>query len=184
MDRNRRRRLEWRWIALIGTLAVAAVALAAFVVTRGSDLPPASSGYAVHIASGITPSTSADRAAAIARHYLDLQTPELAAPGIHTDPIVLAVSAVRAADAAQLEPGVPAAAIAADPERVVWVAEVTGDLLNLDDLRWSRAGAPYSAGDIVIDDETGAVLGVYPGGPGPNAASPAPTSAATTPRGD
>ncbi len=155
------------WLAAIGMLAVAAVALSVFIVTRGTDLPGAAPGYTVSVAGGVTTTTSADRAAAIARHYLDLQTPELAAPGIHADPIVRSVAAVRAVDSARLEPGVPAQAVASDPSRVVWVASVTGDFLNLHDLPWSSAGTPYPSGNIVIDDATGSILGVYPSGPKP-----------------
>jgi hypothetical protein len=156
-----------RSLAVIGLLVVAAVALFAFILTRGADMPPAAPGYTVSVAAGVTTTTSADRAAAIARHYLDLQTPELAAPGIHTDPIVRSVAAVRAADAAAIEPGIPAQEVAASPGRVVWVASVTGDFLNLRDLPWSRAGTPYPSGNIVIDDATGSILGVYPSGPKP-----------------
>ena len=154
-------------IVLVAALSITAVALFAFIGLRGMYMPPASPGYTVSEADGMRPTTSAERAAAIARHYLDLQTPELAAPGIHTDPIVRSVAAVRAADAVALEPGVPAEALAADPGRVVWVASVTGDFLNLNDLPWSSAGTPYPSGNIVIDDATGAILGVYPSGPKP-----------------
>jgi hypothetical protein len=164
MDRIGVRGNRWSRVAIVAVLAVAMV-LVAFIVTRGTDLPPGASGYTVRVADGITPATPAARVAALARHYLDLQTPELAAPGIHTDPLVKSVSAVRAADAASLEPAIPADAVAADPGRVVWVASVTGDLLDLHDLPWSRAGAPNTSGTVVIDDATGAILGVYPRAP-------------------
>ncbi len=154
-------------LVLVATLAVMAAGLLAFIVTRGTDVPPATPGYSVTVAESVTPNTPAERAAAIARHYLDLQTPELAAPGIHADPVVKSVSAVRADEAAALEPAIPADAVAADPGRIVWVASVTGDLLNLHDLSWSRAGTPYWSGTIVIDDAGGTVLGVFPGGPQP-----------------
>jgi hypothetical protein len=168
-----------RWLALLAALAVLAVGLFAFVVVRGADMPPASPGYTVSVGAGIKPTTTADRAAAIARHYLDLQTPELAAPEIHTDPIVRSVSAVRAKDAPALEPRVPADAVAVDPSRVVWVAAVTGDLLNLNDLPWSSAGDPYTSGSIVIDDAAGTVLGVYPGPA--TTARPSPATPAAVP---
>ncbi|MEW6225811.1 MAG: hypothetical protein AB1627_14400 [Chloroflexota bacterium] len=162
------RRGGWGLIALLVGLVVTAMAavVIAVVVTR-TDLPSANSGYAVSVADGITPSTPAARAAAIARHYLDLQTPELAAPEIHADPVVRSVSAVRAADAASIEPDVPPQAVASDPNRVVWIASVAGDLLNLHDLPWSSDGDPYRSGNIVIDDATGKILGVYPGSPQP-----------------
>ncbi len=153
--------------ALVALALLAAGVVVAVAVTRGSDLPPANSGYTASVADGIMPTTPAARAAAIARHYLDQQTPDLAAPGIHVDPIVRSVSAVRAAAAPSLEPGVPAQAVSADPGRVVWVASVTGDFLNLHDLPWSSAGVPYPSGNIVIDDATGTILGVYPSGPKP-----------------
>lgn len=165
MDDNGGRAAGRRWLAVIGTLAAAAVVLSVFIVTGGTDLPPAAPGYTVSVAAGVTTATSADRAAAIARHYLDIQTPELAAPELHSDPMVLSVAAVRAAHSPKLEPAVPANAVAADPGRVVWVASVTGDFLNLHDLPWSRAGTPDRGGNIVIDDATGSILGVYPGGP-------------------
>ena len=163
-----------RWNRRSGVIAVlvafallTAGVLVAVAVTRGSELPPANSGYTVSIADGLTPTISAARAAAIARHYLDQQTRDLAAPGIHVDPIVRSVSAVRAAAAASLEPGVPAQTVSADPGRVVWVASVTGDFLNLHDLPWSSAGDPYPSGNIVIDDATETILGVYPSSPAP-----------------
>ncbi len=60
---------------------------------------------------------------------------------------------------------IPEGSIAADPSRVVWIARVSGDLLNLHDYPWSRSGAPDQQGDIVIDDATGEILGVYPNQP-------------------
>jgi hypothetical protein len=165
LERNGRLRLDRRWVLLIGILVVAAIALVVFVAIRANDLPPATPGYTVRVAPGVTPRTSAERAAAIARHYLDLQTPKLAAPNIHTDPIVHSVSAVPATEAATLEPGIPAAAVAADPVRVVWVASVSGDFLDLADFPWSRISDPYPSGNIVIDDATATILGVYPGRP-------------------
>jgi hypothetical protein len=163
-----RRSRRWGVIATLVALAlITARAVVAVAVLRGPELPPANSGYTVSVADGITPTTPAARAASIARHYLDQQTPDLAAPGVHVDPIVRSVSAVSAAGAMSLEPGVPALAVSADPGRVVWVASVTGDFLNLHDLPWSSAGVPYPSGSIVLDDATGAILGVYPSGPKP-----------------
>ncbi len=177
MDSSRRRRIDRRWILLLGTLVVAAIALATFVVARGSELPPAAPGYVVHIGPAITPNTSADRAAAIARHYLDVQTPDIVAANAHIDPIVHSVSALRAGDATTLEPGIPTSAVAADPGRVVWVASVTGDFLDLHDLPWSSISDPYPSGNIVIDDATGEILGVYPGAPDPVPAAEVPATA-------
>ncbi len=33
-------------------------------------------------------------------------------------------------------------------------------------MTWSSAGAPYPEGDIVVDDATEVILGVYPHAPG------------------
>jgi hypothetical protein len=139
-------------IGLVVLAAVAAVIVAALLVVRGSELPAANSGYSTTIGDGITPTTSAAHAAAVARHYLDEQTPDLAAPGIHVDPVVSAVSAVRAADASTLEPRIPAQAVAEDTRRAVWVVAVSGDFLNLHDLAWSLSGTPWPNGTMVIDD--------------------------------
>jgi hypothetical protein len=64
--------------------------------------------------------------------------------------------------AMRLEPAIQVAAAIADVHRVVWVAAVTGDLLNLNDLAWSRSGDPGGTGTIVIDDASLSILGVYP----------------------
>jgi hypothetical protein len=42
------------------------------------------------------------------------------------------------------------------------VVEVTGDLLNVHDLPWSKGEFPAPSGTIVIDDATKTILGVYP----------------------
>jgi hypothetical protein len=147
-------------LVLVAVLAVAVIA--ALLVIRGSELPPANGGYTGTVGDVITPTTTAARTAAVARHYLDEQMPELAAPNMHMDPIIHAVSAVRAADATALEPRIAPQAVADQPERVVWVVAVTGDFFNNHDLAWSRSGLPESTGTIVIDDATGTILGVYP----------------------
>lgn len=158
----KRTRVVWSVAILIVMIGVIA---AAQWIGR-SDLPPAGSGYAVAIEDGITPATSGARAAAIARHYLDEQTKDLAAPNLHVDPVVSRVSAVTATDALRIEPRIPNDPVAAMPNRIVWVAEVSGDFLNLHDLPWSTNGTPWPNGTIVIDDDTGAILGVYPHAPG------------------
>ena len=119
------------------------------------------------IADGVHPVTQNGQVAAIARHYLDEQTPELAAPNIHEDPRVIAMTATFARSARDLEAGVPSAQVAAAPARTVWVVQVSGDFLNLHDLPWSTSAAPPSTqGRLVIDDASGTILGAYPHAPG------------------
>jgi hypothetical protein len=145
---------------------VAVTVISIAVVQRVTELPAANLDYSVAIADDVHPATSNGRIAAIARHYLDQQTPDLAAPGIHQDPRIVAMTATFARTARDLEAGVPDAQVAAAPERIVWVVQVSGDLLNLRDLPWSRGSAPNTQGRLVIDDATGTILGVYPHFPG------------------
>ncbi len=149
----------------LAALAVIA-ALALLVVSQVAQLSPAAWGYTVSVAPGVHPATTAERAAALARQYLDDQTPELAAPELHRAPVVSSVAAVAARDAKTLEPRIPSRAVNAAPNRVVWIVSASGDFLNLHDLAWSTRGAPDPGGTIVIDDATGAVLGVFPHDPG------------------
>ncbi|TAM58478.1 MAG: hypothetical protein EPN50_08510 [Chloroflexota bacterium] len=139
---------------------------AAIALQSASSLPAANTGYAVSIGYGIVPVTPDAQAAAIARHYLDQQTSELAAPQLHSAPTVISETAVLARTAASLEPGLPGAALAARPDRVLWVVKVEGDFLDLHDLPWSTSAAPGPEGEIVIDDASGTILGVYPHVPG------------------
>lgn len=153
--------------ALVLTVAIAVVgAAAAIALQSASSLPAANTGYAVTIGYGNVPVTPDAQAAAIARHYLDQQTPELAAPQLHSAPTVISETAVLARTAASLEPGLPSAALAARPDRVLWVVKVEGDFLDLHDLPWSTSAAPGPEGAIVIDDASGTILGVYPHVPG------------------
>jgi cystathionine beta-lyase/cystathionine gamma-synthase len=78
---------------------------------------------------------------------------------------VLTEVATLAPDARRFEPAISAAQAAAQPGRIVWIVQVSGDFLNLRDLPWSRQGAPDPSGYIVIDDTTGTILGVYPHDP-------------------
>jgi predicted NBD/HSP70 family sugar kinase len=155
-----------RWAGhkrLVGVALIAMLAVGALVAIGLSiGWPGWNSGYTVSIEPGIQPQTSAARAAGVARRYLDEQTPELAAPELHVDPRIMRLSAARAADVRQVEPGVPEQAAAGQPDRIVWVVSATGDFLNLHRLEWSEAGMAYPSGNIVIDDATAAVLGVYP----------------------
>lgn len=82
------------------------------------------------------------------------------------------MTAVHAIDALVIEPRIPRPAVVDDPSRVVWVANVSGDFLNLHDLSWSRRGTPSPSGNIVIDDATSTIVGVYPREPLPYLPSP------------
>jgi hypothetical protein len=164
-----------RLLAIVAIVAAAAaLGGALFVVSGIGHAAPAEGGYPVTIAPGITPSLTSEQVAGISRGYLDTQTPQLAAPALHRPPLVLAEWATRARDAGVHEPRVPPAAVAQQPDRVVWVVLVSGDLLNLGDFPWSRSGAPDPEGTIVIDDASGTILGVYPHDP-PGFDSPEPT---------
>ncbi|HEX5466781.1 MAG TPA: hypothetical protein VFW92_08935 [Candidatus Limnocylindrales bacterium] len=150
-------------LALLLAVAIAIQGAAAAIALQSArSLPAANTDYAVTIDDGVVPVTPNGEAAAIARHYLDEQTPELAAPQLHGAPTVINETAVLARDAAGLEAALPKAALAAHPDRVLWIVEVNGDLLDLHDLPWSTAGAPGPVGTIVIDDASGTILGVYP----------------------
>jgi hypothetical protein len=111
-------------------------------------------------------------AVAVSRSYLDAQTPEIAAPELHIEPHITRAWAVLASDARSVDGCIPDEA----STQIVWITKGVGDYLNLRDLAWSRAttqanadtaaamtcGGPGPAGTIVIDDATGAILGVYP----------------------
>jgi hypothetical protein len=159
-------RIRSSWAVSLSAVLVATIVIGIVVAQRVAELPAANLDYSVAIADGAQPVTSNGQIAAIARHYLDEQTPELAAPGIHVAPRIVSVTATLARSAHDLESGVPDAQAAAAPERIVWVVRASGDFLNLHDLPWSSRGTPYSSGTLVIDDGTDAVLGVYPRAPG------------------
>jgi len=122
--------------------------------------------YALSIAPGLAPRLKAYDAVRITRAYLDRQTPQLAAPGIHTPAQVTAVWAVDARNARTLDGCIPRG----DSGAIVWITEGVGDYLNLEAYPWSDPDAggspacagPGTAGTIAIDDATGAILGVWP----------------------
>jgi hypothetical protein len=148
---------------MIAALAVIVLLVLVWLVVRQVDqLPPANTDYNVTISPGVRPATRNGTIAAIARHYLDAQTADLAAPNLHRAPVVISATVLPARDARQLEPGIPPAQVSEQPDRVVWVVRASGDFLDLHDLPWSSAGDPYPQGNIVIDDATGTLLGVYP----------------------
>lgn len=165
-ESQRSPRLRPCWLAASGAVIAALVMVGIVVAQQVTQLPPANPDYSVTIAPGVRPVTPNGRIAAIARRYLDDQTPELAAPNIHQPPVVISATATFARDARQLEPGIPDAQAAAEPDRIVWIVRASGDSLNLHDLPWSNSGVPYPSGNIVIDDATGTILGVYPHAPG------------------
>ena len=165
-----------RSLAVLGLAGLTLLVAAALSVSASllDQVAPDVGGYPVTIAPGIQPFLTSQRVAGISRGYLDAQTPQLAAPALHRPPLVLAEWATRARDASIHEPRVPPDAVAQQPDRVVWVVLVSGDLLNLGDFPWSRSGAPDPEGTIVIDDASGTILGVYPHDP-PGFDSPEPT---------
>lgn len=159
-------RVRGSWVVAAIAVVIALVAVGAEIAQRVTQLPAANLDYSVVIAEGVRPVTSNGQVAAIARRYLDGQTPELAAPGIHDAPMIISMTATLARLAPALEVGVPEAQVAAAPDRIVWVVKASGDFLNLHDLPWSSHGTPYPSGRLVIDDATGTILGVYPHAPG------------------
>ena len=149
----------------MAALAILVAAVLWVSASLFSQVAPAAGAYPVTIAPGTQPVLTSQRVAAISRGYLDVQTPQLAAPELHQPPLVLAEWATRARDASVQEPRIPRDAVAQQPDRVVWVVLVSGDFLNLSDYPWSRSGAPDPGGNIVIDDASGSILGVYPHDP-------------------
>jgi len=155
-------------------IAVLLIASGVVVGVTGIGKPaPAAGGYPVTIAPGISPTLTGPEVAAIARGYLDAQTPQAEGPPI--PPVVIAEWATPARDAAQREPAVSSDAVAGQPDRVVWVVSVSGDVLNLTDLSWSQQSGADAAGNIVINDASGTILGVYPHDP-PGFETTEPTS--------
>ena len=138
------------------------------------------------IAADLHPRLTARDAVAISHRYLDDQTPELAAPELHSPPKITRAWAVRANEAAALDGCI--ASVLGDP--IVWVTKGQGDYLNLSDHPWStRIGltdqlhpdptrliceSAGPQGTLVIDDATGVILGVYPESPGSEHPSAAP----------
>jgi hypothetical protein len=147
---------------------------------------PANGPYMASVAPELHPRLSVQDAIKISRGYLDDQTPELAAPELHSPPRITSAWAVRANDASTLDGCIPIV----PGDQIVWVTKGQGDYLNLSDHPWStRIGwtdqldpnptrliceSPGPLGTLVIDDATGAILGVYPESPGHWHPSPMP----------
>ena len=158
-------------------MKIRAAQIALFAVAAascgGSPLPT-NGPYSLAVAPGIATSLTAADAVRISRKYLDAQTPELAAPELHTIPRITAVWAVHASDGSAIDGCIPHG----EGDRIVWITKGTGDYLNLEDHAWSKASSaelvcsgPAPAGTIVIDDSSSTILGVYP----ENGAYPHPT---------
>jgi hypothetical protein len=158
----RARRLDGPAI-VIGLVIGVAITLALVAVAQQARLTAANLDYTVAVASGAKPVTPNGQIAAIARHYLDAQEPD--AEGAPLAPTIQGVTATLARDAGRYEPGITAAQIAEQPDRVLWVVAASGDFLNLNQMTWTSPGAPAAAGTIVIDDATDTILGVYPHAP-------------------
>lgn len=117
-------------------------------------------------------SLGADRAVAIGRDYLQRMRREIAAPELHEVAVIDHVWALAGSQAWQIDPCIPRV----DDATTVWVLRGTGDFLNLVDFAWSKNFGQFDAGfdlacrgaatsgTIVVDDVTGYILGVYPGG--------------------
>ena len=70
------------WAVASSAVIVALIVIGIVVAQGVTQLPAANLDYSVAIGDGVQPVTSNGQIAAIARHYLDEQTRELAAPGI------------------------------------------------------------------------------------------------------
>jgi hypothetical protein len=129
-------------------------------------------------APGLQPRLTALDVIRISREYLDDETPELAAPELHIPPRITNAWAVRANQASAVDGCIPVVS----SDHIVWVTKGQGDYLNLSDRPWSTridwadqldpdptrliCESPGPLGTLVIDDATGAILGVYPESPG------------------
>lgn len=110
-----------RWavarLLLVAVGLAAAAALLLVVRSLPAELLPANTDYTLTIAPGVRTITAPARVAALARGYLDAQTPQLAAPEIHSPPRILSLVAVPAREARAVEPRIPAGPIATAPGR-------------------------------------------------------------------
>jgi hypothetical protein len=142
----------------------AALAVAGFWIARTSNGP-----YTTTIAQHLQPRLSAADAVSISRSYLGAQT--FAVPEMDVEPHITAVWAVTASTGHSIDGCIPEES----STQIVWITKGVGDYLN-GGLPWSPStrqeeadtvaaltcGGPGVAGTIVIDDATGAILGVYP----------------------
>jgi hypothetical protein len=176
---------------LVGTLGMLVfVALGAVGAIRVWNM--AGSAYdamtfPAHVAPGLAPQLKASDAYRITLDYLNRASAS-AEPATSVAPSLTSIWAVTADQAAALDGCIPTG----KGSGVVWVTKGQGTYLNVGSHPWSSptgsavCSNPGPAGTIVIDDATGAILGVYPyAGPSYPHPSPqvtlAPASAAPFP---
>jgi hypothetical protein len=167
-------------LCFVGAGAVGAVTVWRFAGTTFDALT-----FPVQVAPGLTPRLSGADAYRITLDYLARSAAE-AEPGTVIPPELRTIRAVTANQAAGLDGCIPPG----KGTQIVWVTTGVGTYLNLGDYLWSSTtpspsdprGActyPGPAGTIVIDDATGAILGVYPDSgaamPHPSPLVPAPS---------
>jgi len=126
--------------------------------------------FPAHVAAGLAPRLQGSDAYRITLDYLQQASAE-AEPGTTVAPSLTSIWAVTADQAAALDGCIPTG----KGGGIVWVTKGRGGYLNLATHAWSTpsgsevCSAPGGSGTIVIDDTTGAILGVYPNsGPHPS----------------
>lgn len=163
-----------QWASLVRfVVGLIVVLLIVIAITFATSTGP-TENQSTSIEASLKPKLSSADVVAITRTYLDQQTPELAVPDMHKRPKIDRIWAVRADEASKIDGCIPVQS----STEIVWITKGIGDYLNLRDWPWSQAtrqanadtvyaltcGGPGPAGTIVIDDATGAILGVYPEG--------------------
>ena len=159
---------------LVGTLGLLAfLAVGAYGAVRVWNM--AGSAYdavtfPTHVAAGLAPRLQGSDAYRITIDYLHQAGAE-AEPGTTVAPSLTSIWVVTADQAAALDGCIPTG----KGSGIVWVTKGQGPYLNLAAHAWSRpsgpgvCSAPGGSGTIVIDDATGAILGVFPNsGPHPS----------------
>jgi hypothetical protein len=131
--------------------------------------------FPAHIATGLAPHLQGSDAYRITLDYLRRAGAQ-AEPGPIPSPALTSIWAVTADQAAALDGCIPTG----KGGGIVWVTRGTGPYLSLGSHAWSSTAvgfdvcnAPGTSGTIVIDDVTGAILGVYPYA-GPSYPHPSP----------
>ena len=126
--------------------------------------------FPTHVAAGLAPRLQGSDAYRITVDYLRLAGLQ-AESGPTIEASLTSIWAVTADQAAALDGCIPTG----KGSGIVWVTKGRGPYLNLATHAWSTpsgpeaCSAPGTTGTIVIDDATGAVLGVYPNsGPHPS----------------
>jgi len=130
--------------------------------------------FPAHVATGLAPHLMASDAYRITMDYLHSASAG-ADPATIAAPSLTSIWAVTADQAAALDGCIPTG----KGSGIVWVTKGTGTYLNVASHAWSSptgsvvCSAPGPAGTIVIDDATGAILGVFPYA-GPSFPHPSP----------